>query len=278
MQNEHGSGRPVTDFTPYCEGDVEPTLNKRIHTLIDCTPSHIVYVDDDFFLEWAFIGSQGEFPQGFDKIANRIGHLETISVTQLSRVQREVFSRLLAEAMARTLGDRDEEKAQAVLDIGEAYLNARGAENARWWYLQGVFAAALPALVMAGLLSAVRTRVGDLALLDILEISLAAAMGGLGALLSIASRTEAIHLEPVAGPLIHRKEGATRVVVGIAGALFVAIAIKANLILGVFSSLTHPFLGLIAACIVAGASERLVPGLIDNMGKSISLKRKQSGK
>jgi hypothetical protein len=254
MDNEQtsgrdGSGRAVTDFTPFCEGDIEPTLNKKIRSLIDCTSNYIVYLDDDFYVEWAFIHEKS--PSGFDNVANQVGHLETLSITQLSISQREPFARLLAEAMARTLGDRNEEKAQMALDNAEAYLNARGAENARRWYLQGVYAAASTALVLAVILLYLRSAINNPAWLDPLEVVAGAAMGSLGALLSIASRTEAIHLEPVAGPHIHRFEGAIRVTVGVAGALFVAVAIKADLLLGVFHSLTHPFLALMAACIAA---------------------------
>jgi hypothetical protein len=102
-----GLGRVVADFTSFCEGDIEPTLNKKIRALIDCTRRYIVYLDEEFYVEWAFTHEQGEFPRGFDEIANSIGHLETISITQLTQAQREPFGRLLAEAMARILGDRD---------------------------------------------------------------------------------------------------------------------------------------------------------------------------
>ena len=57
---------------------------------------------------------------------------------------------------------------------------------------------------------------------------------------------------------------------GVCGALFVALAIKADLLLGVSQRLSHPFLALLVACIAAGAAERLVPGLIGNMAKSLS--------
>ncbi len=102
-----------------------------------------------------------------------------------------------------------------------------------------------------------------------LEVLTGATMGSLGAFLSVAGRTEAIHFEPVAGPRIHKIEGAIREIVGISGALLVALAVKADLLLpGVSQRLSHPFLGLLVACFAAGAAERLVPGLIGNMAKS----------
>ena len=151
-----GSGKPVQNFSFFCEGDVEPRLNKRIYALIDSTQDHIVYLDEDFYVEWAYNQLEGKSPQGFDTIANQIGHLETLSITQLSKTQREPFARLLGEAMARILGGNEEEEARTVLDKAEAYLNARGLENARRWYLTGAFKIAVLALSIAGVLLALR--------------------------------------------------------------------------------------------------------------------------
>src|SRR5438552_8037034 len=142
-----GSGRPTSDFSSFCEGDIEPTLNKKIETLIDVTRNYIVYLDDEHFVEW----SLHESPSGFDNVANKIGHLETLSITQLSPSQRRPFARLLGEAMARILGGGEEKEANEVLDKADSYLDARGSENARRWYLQGVFLVSLAALATAAI-------------------------------------------------------------------------------------------------------------------------------
>lgn len=261
-----GSGRRVSDFMPFCEGDIDPTLNKTIRTLIDCDTGYLVYLDEDLCVQWTF---NEDSPSGFDDVANRIGRLETLSITQLLPLQQEPFERLLAESMARILGDQNEEKAKASLDEAEAYLKARGTENARRWFLNGVGKIALPALVVTGVLLLALNSISAALWRDILEILSATGIGALGAFLSVASRTEAITFEPAAGPSIHEFEGGVRVVVGMAGALLVALAIKADLLLGIFHSLTRPFLALLVACLVAGASERLVPSLINTMGKSM---------
>jgi hypothetical protein len=263
-EQDSGSGKRVSDFTPFCEGDIDPTLNKKIRTLIDCDTDYIVYLDEDLYVEWSF---NQDSPGGFDDVANRIGRLETVSMTQLLEPQREPFERLLAESMARILGDKNEKKAEAVLDEAEAFLKARGSENARRWFLRGVAMIALPALLVEGVLLFVLNYVSGTPWQEVFEILSAAAIGGVGAFLSVASRTETIIFEPVAGPSIHQFEGGVRVVAGIAGALFVALAIKADLLLGVFRSLTHPFLALLLSGVIAGASERFVPGLISTMDK-----------
>ncbi len=58
-----GSGKRVSDFTPFCEGDTDPTLNKKIRALIDCDTDYIVYLDEDLYVEWSF---NQDSPGGFD--------------------------------------------------------------------------------------------------------------------------------------------------------------------------------------------------------------------
>lgn len=277
QMNVEGSGKTVTDFSSFCEGDVDPSLNKRIRTLVDSTHDYIVYLDDEMFVEWSLTDQHKVSPSRFDSVANAIAHLESMCLTQLSRDQREPFGRLLAEAMARTLGGGNGEKVKAALATARDYLDARGTENARRWYLQGAGITGLTALAIAGLVLLVRRGVSDPGWLDFLEIATGAMLGGVGALLSIASRTEDIRIEPVAGPKIHRFEGAIRVLVGVAAALFVAIAIKAGLLLGTFYSSNLRFLASLVACLVAGASERWVPGLIKRMEQSVDTDGKQLG-
>ena len=264
------SGRRVDDFEPFCEGDIDPTSNKRIRTLIDCDTNYLVYLDDDQYAEWTF---NGESPLGFDDVANRIGRLETLSRTELLPSQLELFERILAESMARILGDHKEDKAKAILDEAEAYLKARGAENARRWFLTGVAWVALPASIISGILMLILRSASSTLWQNVLQILSACALGSLGAFLSVASRTEDITFEPAAGPSIHHFEGGIRVVVGMAGALFVALAMKGDLLLGVFYHLPIPFIALLVACVIAGASERLVPGLINDMAKSMNIKK-----
>jgi hypothetical protein len=261
-----GSGKKVDDFGTFCEGDLDPSLNKKIQTLIDGSTDYIVYLDEDLYVEWSF---NKETPDGFEDVANRIGRLETLSITQLNESQRESFERLLGESMARILGDDNEEKAGSVLDEAEVYLHARGAENARRWFLGGVGRIALPALLSEGVLLLILRCVYAGPWRDFLEILSGGAIGAIGAFISVASRTEIMAFDPVAGRSIHQYEGQIRVLVGIGGALLVALAIKADLLLGVFRSLTHPFLALLVACLTAGTSERLTSGLISSMGKSM---------
>src|SRR5262249_33450549 len=98
-----------------------------------------------------------------------------------------------------------------------------------------------------------------------LEVILCTCAGGVGALVSTIIRVRDVNLNASSGPVLHYFEGSARVVVGFTGAFLVALAIKANLFLGlanVTSSETIRFATIAAVCFVAGASERVVPSLI----------------
>jgi hypothetical protein len=181
---QSGSGKPVDDFSPFCERDTEPTLNKRIRTLIDSDDDYIVYLDDEVFVEYSWTDAYGDTPQGFGEVANKVGHLETLSMTYIAPDQLEAFRRILGEAMARIIGDKDEAKAKESLDIAESFLAERSLERARTWYLQASAVATAVALVLAGVLWVVRDWVITHEGLNAFEVSLGALLGGVGSFMS----------------------------------------------------------------------------------------------
>jgi hypothetical protein len=124
-----GSGRSVRDFSSFCEGDIDPTLNKRIRVLIDSGRKYIVYLDQDLSVEHSWTEAYGKAPRGFAGIATEVSRLELLSGHVLDRPWAEGFRRLVGEGMARIIGDRSARRAQAALRIAESYLQARVAEE-----------------------------------------------------------------------------------------------------------------------------------------------------
>src|SRR5947209_15635237 len=243
-----GSGHDVDDFSYLCEGDVEPSLNKIINTLVDSERGYIVYLDDEYSVEWTMNESYEGLPDGFGDVANRLGVLEALSMTQLRPLQVLPFRRLLAESMGRILGDRDEKKALDVLDKAEAYLKARGNENARSWYIRWAAPFAITLTAAAFVLWIFRNGIEPKLGMNTFEITIGTLIGSLGALLSILSRSESLSIDPTAGAFIHYIEGVSRIVVGSAGALLVALAVKSNVFLGVIKSSEHSFAALLVIC------------------------------
>ena len=99
---DHGSGRIVKDFSTFCENDVDPSLGKKIGTLIDSSKDYIIYLDEDYFVQWSYTEAyDSKVTKGFADIANRVRFLETLSRSELRDPQIDLFAGLLAEAMAR---------------------------------------------------------------------------------------------------------------------------------------------------------------------------------
>jgi len=264
-----GSGRAVKDYTSYNEKDREPSLNKTIRELIDSNDNYIVYLDEDLAVEWSFNDSYGETPEGFGDVANEIGDLEALSEVMLAKRQLRAFRRLLAEAMARILGDHDENGAKENLRAARSFLFDRGLERKRSLYLITAFIATVTACLTAWLIWHWRSEVTQAVGLDGLQVSIGAMFGAVGALVFILGRLPQIEMNAAAGPLIHCLESAARVVTGMLGSLLVALAVKANIVLGLTQSSGHEFAFLLAICIVGGSSERLVPSIIERMEDSV---------
>jgi hypothetical protein len=101
------------------------------------------------------------------------------------------------------------------------------------------------------------------------EISIGTLCGSIGALLSVATRGDRLHLDANAGSWIHKMEAISRIGAGMAGAAFVAVAIKSGILLGGIQFQGNNLALLLAFCMTAGMSERLVPNLVKKIDKSI---------
>jgi hypothetical protein len=253
-----GSGKLVDDLSPYCEGDIEPQLSKRIRTLIYCEKDYMVYLDDGMAVQWSLTASYGPLPEEFAGIANAVGHLETIASGRLNPEQYEGFARLLGEAMARIIGDRDPTEAKSIIANAESFLDARSTENARTWHILAAMAVTGASLVALLLLWLFRRWIVPVCGPEPFDIAVATLIGSVGALLSILLRIKDLNVNAASGPFIHRLEGGARIIVGMIGAFIVALGVRSDLILGYINSVPHSLAALIAVCAISGASERIV--------------------
>ncbi len=242
------------------EGDHDPILNKTIQTLIVGCKEYTVYLDEDLYVEWHGVGLDLSGESG--EIINKVGLLETLSMTLIGTSHLHPFRRLLGESVAR-LFESDIESAKKILETAEQYLNARRSELARLWYLKSSAKLCAAAVVLLLLLWGGRNIVSVLLGNTVFEIGMGACFGAVGAFMSILSRTSKIEMEAGAGEWIHQIEGGARILAGTVGAVFVSLLIKANVVLGLINTGDARGLSyLLLLCLVAGFSERFVPGLI----------------
>jgi hypothetical protein len=259
--------RYVADYWSLSEGDTDPSLNKKIKTLIMKEKSFIVYLDDALCVQWTVnAGYRNErFAKDFGTVINRVGQLESLSTDLLSRPQLVIIRRLLGEGVARLLDDSSSANAMSILDQADKYLRDRSVERGRIWYISS--AAVTTALIMLSTIllwafrGGLQPNIGHTAL----ETSLGAGVGSLGAFISILLRVNKLNIDSLAGKTVHLFEGAVRIITGTTGALLVALAVKSDLVLGALNGQEKTLSLLAAICIVAGASERILPNLIKNV-------------
>jgi hypothetical protein len=255
---------PAT-VTQLSEGDFDPGLKKRVRVLIQRRPDYIVYLDDDFCVQWKLptrnVASVS--PHAHD-ILNDVGLIETLSEPLQGTPHLGPARRLLGEAVARLLsgGTDCETAARRLLRDAQVYLQDRMAEMARIWFLSaaGVFAGlSLIVMLVLWLNRVFLTQVFNALIVD---AAFGAGLGALGAFMSLLTRSSQIRVAAGAGRRIHYVEALSRVTAGAVGAVIVALAVKANLLLGLVNDARGDSTLLYFLCLVSGASERLVPGLI----------------
>jgi hypothetical protein len=260
---------PYEDFSVYKEGDDFPRLNKKIHLLIRKKGEYIVFLDKHLYVHWYFNAAYEDagFAKDYGEVVIRQANLEATSILLLKGPQLEVFRRLLGESIARLLEDRESENAQQMLDKAEVFLRARSRERARFWYLSATLTATAVALAAGVFAWSFRQRVA--AAIGVgegtVELLLGAGVGSFGALLSVLLRSDDLAIDVSAGRFVHYFEGTMRALIGVAAGFLFALTIKSNILLGAVNRSERATPILLVICIIAGASERLLPDLIKQL-------------
>lgn len=262
-EKQPGPEESITDLSRFSEGDIFPGNKKRIRLVIVQERNYIVFLDDKLYVRYWHLEDY-EVPADFGEVIIRQANLEATSMLLLEKSQLEVFRRLLAESVGRLFDDGNSENAHIMLDKAEVFLRARSRERARGWYLSA--SVITTAIILSTALVLWILRGSVLALIQapesVIDVILGTAVGSLGALVSVLQRSDELRIDVSAGSRVHYFEGALRMGVGaIAGFLF-ALAIKSNILLGAVNNSQRSLSLLLVICIVAGASERLLPSLI----------------
>jgi len=259
-----GTMLPSERYDLLKEGDIEPTLGKRIDSLVIKTPDYIVYVDEDGYVQWA-ANHDARWCEGCGEVLTRVSQLEAFPTDHLTASHVRSYRRMLGESVARVFDSRDATEAKAALELAEKFLKARSEEAARKWYLTASLAGGAMLAVMIGAWWMLRGWLSPTIGAGAFEVALGAMLGGIGAMLSVLTRSNRLTLDPAAGAMLHYFEGGSRIATGAVGGLLVGLAIKANLILGFVADTPHSLAVISALCLAAGASERMVPGFIEKI-------------
>jgi hypothetical protein len=258
--------RDVKDYYVYIEGDLEPSLGKKIKTLVVAAESYIVYIDTDDYVEWSY-NDKYEEAEEFEKkhaiVLARIAYLEEISNDTFKGSEKLAFRRLLGESIARLFKEKNEEEASQILDKAEQLVKSKN----RWIIIKH-------ALIMTGIVVGVelflwfyyQNWLSDFPdwLKNTLEFGICSLAGGIGGFSFLLIRSKTLEIEPALGIGMYKKEGRMRIVYGIMGGILVYIALNVKLI---FGNIENPNFSLLTffICLIGGASEKIIPSLIEKI-------------
>ncbi|MGD7291098.1 hypothetical protein ACQCP0_19080 [Ralstonia pseudosolanacearum] len=266
---EDGARRALPPHYSLKAGDVDPELGKTILEIVLCTELFIVYVDEDMAVQWHTTDDH-ERPDYCGEVLNMVASLEAQSRFLTGEPMLRDIRRRIGEGLVRCLEGGRKEDATAVLKEVGAELKTRNKEVSWHWYFQASYYVTLGfAILFAAawlLRDWIRAGIGT----EAFEVILGGSCGSFGALLFATARSDRLILDANAGRRLHRLEGLSRIGAGVIGALVVALAIKAGLILGGTTFPGNKLALLLCFCLVAGASERLVPSLIATFEKTVS--------
>lgn len=234
------------------------------------TNDYIVYIDDGRDVTWettpAYDREAPHMPNYDQAALNSItNQVEVMSATPSEGFTSETirrFKKLLGGAVACAL-DVDYASGRQMLADAQTYIRARSEETSRFWYLVACLAITLPfALAGGGLWLA---RAGAMAALGPVGfwITLGAAAGAIGALLSVIWRSGKLQFNSTAGKLLHYLEGASRIIAGAISGFLASLAVKSGLIVGTLTERPdRANIILLVVAVAAGWGERLATSII----------------
>ncbi len=270
----NGDGTPKTIprlFMNLKEGEHDPFLNHTIDTLIMRDKDFIVYLDEDYFVEWItsddFDTKRG-WAENYSTILNRVALLETKSQELFSKKQLPFFRRLLGEAVATLLDAKDANMAASFLNEAELYMTQKVNEKTNQRMVGSSAFILLLITALDFLLWLFQGCISDNISPEIYQIYNLSLYGALGAFLSIVSRSKDIQLDPTANFWMYCLDSFLKILVGVIGAFFIIVIIKAKIITSSIIPKDDSWLVYVALAIVAGSSERLVPSVIQRIEES----------
>lgn len=271
----------MDQITTSATGELSFEHDLDIHYLILRTNDFTVFLDSELDLDWKTTDEydsrkQGD-PSNHNKIINRIASLECIPNDHLRTNIRRNYKRMLGEGLARSL-KHDYENAMTILDDAERYIRSRNIESARYWQLSTSCLSGTICGFVACFIWAFKLQMLPILGETGLYVILAGLTGGLGALLSIIFRMGNAQITTDAERKLHILEAISRIIGGIISGLIVSFFVKLGLFVPIFQKTNDTYLAMVAAGLIAGATERWVPSLIAQFENGQKTSKSKGGK
>jgi hypothetical protein len=263
---------PFTNYLSFRVGMIDPSMGVRIKEILLRNQSFIVYIDEKFSLQWYW-----DFELNAEtaaKIFNRAGDLEARIQFLRGRKRQEdnLLSglRLIGEGVVELFSTKGITYADAALDTAEKFVTQRAREvSRRWYFIPFLLFFAISAMVI------IVSYIYDPSMTKQIAIICTFA-GGLGSFISRALDNENTPISATAGRMLHWIEATLRWCIGLTAGLIVWLLVTGKVAASFLNTGDgQNTFGLIAMALLAGASERLLPSLIQTFDDSIKSKDAQ---
>lgn len=231
--------------------------------LVIDSEEYIVFIDTENHIDWITSDDYDKTKRDEKKhldILHKIAVLECKPNEGLSEKVIIDFKRLLGEALSCSFCHSYETAENIILDA-EKYIQNRGEELSRLWYLSTAGNFTLIVVIFGIIAWILKDCFIYFLGKTFFECSLSMVVGSLGALLSIIMRMGEEKLDIHAGKLIHKLEAKYRIIAGMLSALLVVFAISSEIIFPMFLKVENPNIFLLLISFIAGMSERLAPSI-----------------
>lgn len=261
----------LADYGQICEGYEDKELGKKVAYLIIVTKRFTVYLDTKHDVQWR--GDVDTSCLDAAEILNIITRL-TVATDFLKEDIKFTLRRQIGEVWVRVF-EKNFHQAKEMCKIIEDEVNIRNQELAWTWYFTTSSAIVAVSVILIVLEWIFRKDIISLIGTTAFRVIFCAAIGSIGAFISICLRNQLITLNARAGLRLHIAESIARISVGSFSSLIVALSIKSGVLLSEYLGKSNAFSGVILLCLLAGASERFLPSMIKRFDENIDSTSKQ---
>ncbi|HEY4147699.1 MAG TPA: hypothetical protein VGM41_02155 [Chitinophagaceae bacterium] len=252
-------------------GSIDPMTGKKVIQIVSGAEDFVIYITENNSLNCHFSGEH-EFQSNISEMLGKIKLTEAlVDRIFLGKRNRFAYKLMLGSALSRLIEDKESTNVKKTLAIIDARIMEHCKARVRMAYIYYAFTTVLLLGVFFGILFILKTR--STSWLDDVKyhILVGIGLGGIGSFITTFFRFQNYSGSVVSGLAIHRLDGFLRIFYGLVAALLITFAIKGDVIVG-FSNKNNdnqPWLYYFL-CMVAGASEILVPNLIKQTEQGLS--------
>jgi len=243
--------------------NLDPRTLKPIIEVVSQSDEFIVTIDNSLSVNWMANEGYKGYAKDFSAVTLKV-QLLSAQIDQLfaNKANRYKYKKIIAEALALALDEKESYKALTLLKEVESRIHEHGKERVRVAYIFYASLTTCLITILIGIFVHYKNRGwlfgGNIGLY---QICIATLMGGIGAFISTFFRFRNYEGNITSGLSAHRLDGFLRILYGCIAALILGLAIYSNTILGFLNTAANQWV-IYFLTAIAGISEFLVPNII----------------